>query len=57
MALIMVIYGSKTPSRSRAEIEAQAGLPGIRSVRLPSGKIDGPRPSDSPTRYYGVWLK
>ena len=39
MALIMVIYGGETPPRSRAEIEALAALPGIRSIRLPSGKL------------------
>jgi len=39
MALVMVIYGSETPPRSRAEIEALAALPGIRSIRLPSGKL------------------
>jgi len=38
-APIMVIYGSETPPRSRAEIEALAALPGIRSVRLPRGKL------------------
>ena len=35
----MVIYGSETPPRSRAEIEALAALPGIRSIRLPRGKL------------------
>jgi pimeloyl-ACP methyl ester carboxylesterase len=38
-ALIMVIYGSQTPPRSRVEMEALAALPRIRSVRLPSGKL------------------
>jgi hypothetical protein len=39
MGLIMVIYSSEMPPRSRAEIEALAGLPGVRSVRLPRGKL------------------
>ncbi len=39
MSPILVIYGSETPPRSRAEIEALAALPGIRSIRLPSGKL------------------
>jgi pimeloyl-ACP methyl ester carboxylesterase len=39
MTPIMVIYGSETPPRSRAEMEAIAALPGIRSVRLPCGKL------------------
>jgi pimeloyl-ACP methyl ester carboxylesterase len=39
MALIMVIYGSETPPRSRAEMEALAALPGVGSMRLPSGKL------------------
>jgi pimeloyl-ACP methyl ester carboxylesterase len=38
-APILVIYGSETPRRSLAEIEALAALPGIRSVRLPRGKL------------------
>jgi pimeloyl-ACP methyl ester carboxylesterase len=38
-APIMVIFGSETPPRSRAEIEALAALPGIRSIQLPSGKL------------------
>jgi pimeloyl-ACP methyl ester carboxylesterase len=39
MAPILVIYGSETPQRSRAEIEALAAHPGISSVRLPRGKL------------------
>jgi pimeloyl-ACP methyl ester carboxylesterase len=39
MAPILVIYGSETPRRSCAEIEAFAAVPGIRSVRLPRGKL------------------
>jgi pimeloyl-ACP methyl ester carboxylesterase len=38
-APILVIYGSETPRRSLAEIEALAALPGIRSARLPRGKL------------------
>ena len=36
---ILVVYGAETPPKSRAEIEALAALPGIRSVRLPHGKM------------------
>jgi pimeloyl-ACP methyl ester carboxylesterase len=36
---ILLIYGAETPPRSRAEIEALAALPGIRSVRIPRGKL------------------
>src|SRR5215813_6057940 len=36
---ILVIYGAETPPRSRAEMEALAALPGVRSVRLPHGKL------------------
>jgi pimeloyl-ACP methyl ester carboxylesterase len=36
---ILLIYGADTPRRSRAEMEALAALPGIRSVRLPRGKL------------------
>ena len=39
VAPILVIYGSETPRRSRAEIEALAAIPKIRSVRLPRGKL------------------
>jgi pimeloyl-ACP methyl ester carboxylesterase len=38
-APILVIYGVETPSRSRAEIEALANLPSIKSVALPRGKL------------------
>jgi pimeloyl-ACP methyl ester carboxylesterase len=39
-APVLVIYGSETPRRSLAEIEASlAALPGIRSVRLARGKL------------------
>jgi pimeloyl-ACP methyl ester carboxylesterase len=36
---ILVIYGATTPAKSKAEIEALALLPNIRSVALPSGKL------------------
>src|SRR5207248_3186026 len=36
---ILLIYGADTPRRSRAEMEALAALPGIRSVELPRGKL------------------
>jgi hypothetical protein len=39
VAPILVIYGSETPRRSRAEIEALAAIPEIRTVRLPRGKL------------------
>jgi pimeloyl-ACP methyl ester carboxylesterase len=38
-APILVIYGSDTPQKSRAEVEALAAIPSIRSVRLPYGKL------------------
>jgi pimeloyl-ACP methyl ester carboxylesterase len=36
---ILLVYGAETPPRSRAEMEALAALPGIRSARLPRGKL------------------
>jgi pimeloyl-ACP methyl ester carboxylesterase len=39
VAYILVIYGAATPPRSKAEIEALALLPHVRSVVLPSGKL------------------
>jgi len=36
---ILVVYGAETPSRSRAEMEALAALPGVRSVKLARGKL------------------
>jgi hypothetical protein len=39
VAPILVIYGSETPPRSRAEIEALGAIPKIRTVRLPRGKL------------------
>jgi pimeloyl-ACP methyl ester carboxylesterase len=38
-APILVVYGAETPPRSRAEMAALAGVPGIRSVVLPRGKL------------------
>ena len=38
-AAILLVYGAETPPRSRAEMEALAALPGVRSVRLPRGKL------------------
>ena len=35
----LLVYGAETPSRSRAEMEALAALPGIRSARLSRGKL------------------
>jgi len=36
---ILLLYGAETPPRSRAEMEALAAVPGIRTVRLPRGKL------------------
>src|SRR5215467_6575414 len=36
---ILVLYGGETPPKSRAEMEALAGVPGIRTARLPRGKL------------------
>jgi pimeloyl-ACP methyl ester carboxylesterase len=36
---ILVVYGSATPSRSKAEIEALRCLPNVQSVELPVGKL------------------
>jgi hypothetical protein len=33
------VYGAETPPRSRAEMEALAALPGVRSVQLVRGKL------------------
>src|SRR5207247_574169 len=38
-ALGPLIYGAETPPRSRAEMEALAALPKVRTVRLPRGKL------------------
>jgi len=36
---MMTVYGSQTPPRSRAEMEALAAHPGMRSACLPQGKL------------------
>lgn len=36
---LLVVYGAQTPPRSRADIEALAGLPGVRSACLARGKL------------------
>jgi pimeloyl-ACP methyl ester carboxylesterase len=36
---VLVVYGAETPSRSRAEIEALASLPGVKRIVLPRGKL------------------
>src|SRR5262249_11799995 len=36
---ILLLYGADTPPKSRAEMEALAAVPGIRTVRLPHGKL------------------
>jgi pimeloyl-ACP methyl ester carboxylesterase len=38
-APILVVYGAETPPKSRAEMEALAAVPGIRTARLPRGKL------------------
>src|SRR5262245_12727254 len=37
--LILLVYGAETPPRSRAEMEALAAVGGIRTARLPQGKL------------------
>jgi pimeloyl-ACP methyl ester carboxylesterase len=36
---ILVVYGAETPPKSRAEMEALAAVPGVRTARLPRGKL------------------
>jgi pimeloyl-ACP methyl ester carboxylesterase len=36
---VLLIYGAETPPKSRAEMEALAGLPRVRSIRLPRGRL------------------
>jgi pimeloyl-ACP methyl ester carboxylesterase len=36
---MLLVYGAETPPKSRAEMEALAALPGVRTVRLPQGKL------------------
>jgi pimeloyl-ACP methyl ester carboxylesterase len=38
-APILLVYGADTPPKSRAEMEALAEVPGIRTARLPRGKL------------------
>src|SRR5262249_9449451 len=38
-AAILLIYGAETPPKSRAEMEALAAVPGVRTARLPQGKL------------------
>ena len=38
-APILVVYGAETPPKSRADMEALAAVPGIRTARLPQGKL------------------
>jgi pimeloyl-ACP methyl ester carboxylesterase len=38
-APILLVYGGDTPSRSLAEMEALAALPGVRAIRLAHGKL------------------
>jgi pimeloyl-ACP methyl ester carboxylesterase len=38
-APILLTYGAETPPRSRAEMEALAALPNVRTVQLPRGKL------------------
>jgi pimeloyl-ACP methyl ester carboxylesterase len=36
---ILLVYGTDTPAKSKAEMQALAGLPNIRSIVLPAGKL------------------
>jgi pimeloyl-ACP methyl ester carboxylesterase len=36
---VLMVYGARTPSRSRAEMEALASVPSIRTTVLPLGKL------------------
>ena len=36
---IFMLYGAATPRRSKAEMQALAAIPNVRSVELPSGKL------------------
>ena len=36
---ILALYGAATPRRSKAEMQALAAHPNVRSVELPSGKL------------------
>jgi pimeloyl-ACP methyl ester carboxylesterase len=36
---MLLVYGAETPSRSRAEMEALASIPGVQVITLPLGKL------------------
>ena len=36
---LLIVYGTQTPARSRAEMEALASVPSICSAKLPLGKL------------------
>jgi pimeloyl-ACP methyl ester carboxylesterase len=36
---ILLVYGAETPAKSRAEMEALAALPNVRTALLPAGKL------------------
>jgi hypothetical protein len=36
---ILLVYGAETPEKSRAEMEALAALPHVRTALLPAGKL------------------
>src|SRR5262245_934303 len=38
-APILLVYGAETPPKSRAEMEALAAVPGVRTARLSQGKL------------------
>jgi pimeloyl-ACP methyl ester carboxylesterase len=38
-APILLVYGADTPPKSQAEMEALAAVPGVRTARLPRGKL------------------
>jgi len=38
-APLILIYGADTPPRSRAEVEALSGIPGVSTARPPRGTL------------------
>jgi hypothetical protein len=38
-ASVLLVYGAQTPPKSRAEMEALAGVAGVRSGKLAHGKL------------------
>src|SRR5262249_7473459 len=38
-APILSVYGAETPPKSRAEMEALAAVPGVRTIKLPHGTL------------------